>query len=103
MSNIIDTYEGNSAAVRTVCITWNTRDGKFIYHPDPEESIKVRVFDSKGNTIAVKEAEFEDEEVLITFPDDLQPGDYDYEITIRLKENEKPLTVLSSKIHVRRR
>lgn len=103
MSNTIETYEGNAAVTRTVCITWSTKEGLYKYYPLENEKVKLRIFDEEGNTLIEKEAEFEDEEVLVTFPENLPPGDYDYEITIQLEENEKPTTILSSKIHVGRR
>lgn len=103
MSNVIDTYEGNAAVTRTVCITWSTTEGKYRYYPLPNEKVKLRFFDKQGKTITETEAEFEDEEVLVTFPDDLPAGDYDYEITIQLEGNDKPTTILTSKFHVGRR
>lgn len=101
--NVINTYEGNSGAERTVCIIWSTKEGRYRYYPDPDDKVKVRLFDKNGDTIFEKDAEFQDEEVLVTFPDDLSSGDYDYEITIQLKNHDKPTTILSSKIHVGRR
>lgn len=101
--NIITMYEGDSAATRTVCITWLTREGRYIYHSEPDDKVTVRVYDSDGKVFVEKEAEFDDGEVLITFPDDLKAGDYDYDVTIQFKGKEKQVTILSSKIHVRRR
>lgn len=101
--NVITTYEGDSAATRTVCITWLTKEGRYIYHPDPDDKVAVRVYANDGTVLIEKEALFVDGEVLITFPDNLVAGDYDYDVTIHLEDREKPITILSSKIHVRRR
>ena len=102
-NNIVETYEGNTSVTRTIQIYWHTQEGIFRYYPTDSEVVNLRLFDKRGKTIFEDAALIEGDDIIVTFPDNMLPGDYDYEVTITLENKDKPITVLSSKYHVERR
>lgn len=108
MNNVVSTLEGDSGPVRTLMIVWQTQEGFYKYIPADNDIITVRVFDNGKNTITEEECKYKDGKVIIYFPSEVPAGDYDYEVTIVIPDDNNPgkkitKTLLSSKYHVGRR
>lgn len=101
MQNTVETIEGNASVVKSLQIIWQTPEGPYRYIPVKEDKVKLRIFDVDGIK-EEKDCTIEDDEVVVTFPDNYATGDYDYEIVIIFPDS-KPKTILSSKFHVARR
>lgn len=102
MQNTVETYEGDSAVIKTLQVIWQKKEGPYRYIPVAgEDTVKLRIFNKDGIRIE-KDCTFDGDDIVVTFPDDFTPGDYDYEVVIFLPE-QKEKTIIASKFHVSRR
>lgn len=100
MNNIINTVKGNIAVIRDFKIYWAAPEGIYLYIPSENDIVKLRLFDSKGETIIEKECKTENNVTVVEFPEGLPLGYHDYELNLYMNKNTLPRTVMSGKIHV---